>query len=163
MNTVGDIRELKIRGPWTTKSNGELRVLQAFPLEVMQKFLHYEEGRECIFGNSDIRGFRTYTVTGLAKGAIGGGEFHEVRQELVFCLTGRIIWSCEDMTGATKVLGLTPSECGVWMPPGILHAYEVLDNGSSLLVIANTLFDPDNLATHDTYPEAQFRALQVKR
>jgi hypothetical protein len=46
------------------------------------------------------------------------------------------------------------------MIPFILHAYEVLEEGSNLLIVANTLFNPNNSKTHDTYSIKEFRELQ---
>lgn len=161
--SIGDVTTLNIKGPWRTKSNGKLRVLQALVPEMMRKFLHHRKGGRYVFGGFDIRGFRIYFITGLAKGVVGGGEFHKVRQEMVFCLTGKVTWLCEDTTGTKKEFMLSPSSSGVWMPPGILHTYEVEKGKVSLLVLANTLFDPDDPRTHDTYPEAQFRKFQAKK
>ena len=47
------------------------------------------------------------------------------------------------------------------MPPYILHSYMVLEEGSGLLVLANTLFNPEVKETHDTYSMQAFRELQL--
>lgn len=156
---ICQIRILDTRGPWNTKSGGTLMVRACLPLEtVLQEYFRYDanELREI---PGDIRGLRFYTVRNLPFGQIGGKEFHRMREEMVIGLEGRLKWECEDVYGNKEEFTLTP-ETGIWMPPFILHTYEVLENNSGIFVVANTLFVPDNTRTHDTFSLEKFRELQ---
>ena len=159
--TVSDVRILESRGPWNTKSGGTLNVAVALPLaEVQSRYFRYEP-RELERVPLDIRGLRIYTVDNLPKGGIGGNEWHRIREEMVFGIAGSLRWICEDLAGNKKEL-IINGRMGVWMPPFILHTCEVLEEGSGFLVIANTLFVPDDPTTHDTYSLETFRELQEK-
>ena len=68
-------------------------------------------------------------------------------------------WECEDIY-RNKTEFILTQENGIWMPPFILHTYEVLENNSGLFVVANTLFVPDDPRTHDTFSADKFRELQ---
>jgi len=41
-----------------------------------------------------------------------------------------------------------------------LHSYQVLEEGSKLVAIANTLFDHNDPQTHDTFSSSEFQKLQ---
>ena len=158
---VNDVQIIETRGPWNTKSGGKLNVVFAMPLATVQdRYLHYET-TELDRVPSDIRGLRVYTVRDLPNGKIGGIEWHRVREEMVFALEGSVHWMCEDLFGGKRDFVLTTG-VGVWMPPFILHAYEVKEESSGLFVIANTLFVPDDPRTHDTYSMETFRELQTE-
>ena len=135
----------------------------AVPLpEVTERFIAYE-GNELARVPTDIRGLRLYRVSDMPEGAKGGGEYHEIRQELVGVSRGRIAWVCEDLLGGKKVFKLeAKTGTSLWMPPFILHTYTVLESGSELWVFANTLFDLRDEESKDTYPERDFRTLQVE-
>lgn len=156
---VEDIQRIETRGPWDTKSGGRLDVIFAMSLATVQeKYLRYEDA-EIKRVPKDIRGLRVYTVRDLPKGKIGGTEFQRIREEMIFVLEGSVLWTCEDLFGDQKNFVL--NNCvGVWMPPFILHTYEALEEKSGLLVIANTLYDPDDSGTYDTYTTEEFRELQ---
>jgi|SRR3989344_5011965 len=159
VRTVDEIRILAARGPWTTKSGGKLNVTFALPLQTLQdSYLQYEN-EELKRVPGDVRGLRVYTVRDLPLGSIGGTEWHRIREEMIFVLEGSVRWMCEDLLGGTKDFALDPS-VGVWMPPFIRHTYEVLESGSGLFVVANTLFVPEDPATHDTYSPEEFKKLQ---
>ncbi len=158
---VNEIKELKARGPWTTKSDGSLMVNFAFPsAEFQEKFFSYNDA-ELAKLPKDIRGFRMYNVSGLKKGSIGGGEFHRVRQEFVIMIEGETWWTFEDLSAKTRNVLLTPQKA-IWLPPFVLHSYGVLSETATFVVIANTLFDPQDPRTHDTYSRGDFRKLQGK-
>ena len=156
--TIAAVETLVARGPWATKSAAELMVLCAVPRFPLDRFFAYDK-EELERIPEDIRGLRIYTVRGLPRGKIGGTEFHRIRQEIVFGLEGAVRWTVTDLFGRRKELTLTPKS-GVRTPPFILHRYEALEEGSGLLVVANTLFNPEDSRTHDSYPEAEFRKLQ---
>lgn len=159
--TVDKVELLAVRGPWKTKSGGILSVLFAFPPDILKRFFRYDE-EELKQIPEDIRGLRSYTVRNLPKGKIGGKEFHRIREEIVFGLEGSVRWKCEDLFGGMREFTVT-SNNGIWMPPGILHTYHVLRNKSGLLIVANTLFNPENLGTHDTYFLKEFERLKKER
>ncbi len=160
--TVDQIQVIEARGPWTTKSGGQLNVVMAMDFgKVQDQYLHYEDN-ELARVPEDIRGLRIYTVRDLPKGSIGGTEWHRIREEMVFGLEGSVHWECEDVFGEKREFTLS-AVLGVWMPPFILHTYQAREEGSGLLVFANTLFIPNNPRTHDTYSTEAFRELQVQR
>ncbi len=160
---IEEVRVLKSRGPWRTRSQADLSVVLAIDFaDVMDRFLSYQMDELARLPASfDIRGLRMYIVRGIPIGTIGGTEFHRIREEMVFCLNGAVEWMCEDLLGKKKKILLTPHH-GVWMPSFILHTYSAEENGSDLLVLANTLFNPNDSRTHDTYGAEEFRALQKK-
>lgn len=163
VHEVAAVRFLENRGPWRTKSQADLTVVFAMDFaDVMHRFFAYQEVEtKRMPPDFDVRGLRMYMVRGIPAGTIGGTEFHRIREEMVFCLDGAVRWVCEDLSGGKREFLLKPHQ-GVWMPPYILHTYSAKEDGSGLLVLCNTLFDPDDPQTHDTYAEAEFRALQKR-
>ena len=159
ISTVNDIISLPSQGPWATKSNGELSVLFGLNYaELSEKFFHYEES-ELANIPQDIRGLRSYRVDGLRNKSIGANEWHRLRNELVFIIKGSVKWTCEDVLG-NKLDFILESTTGIWVTPFILHTYEALQDDTQIQVIANTLFFPDDPATHDTYSAKDFKKLQ---
>ena len=147
-------------GPWKTKSGGKLSVLFSLPYDkVMQSFLSYDQ-TELKKLPVDICGLRCYKVSGLKKGSVGGLEFHKVRKEPLFALQGSICLELADIYRQTKKITLTKNSVGVYIPPFITHTYKVLEDNTTLVGIANTLFFPDNKETHDTYSEKEFWEIQ---
>lgn len=156
---VATMQAFLTAGPWLTKSNGALRVLLAASIESsFNGFLEHDQ-KELAKIPADIRGFRIYTVRNLPKKAIGGTEFHRCRKEFFFGLDGSINLICDDLYGFTKTFYLN-SVTGVFIPPYIRHSYKVLVENSGFLVIANTLFNPQDTRTHDTYSSEEFESLK---
>ncbi|HRN96998.1 MAG TPA: WxcM-like domain-containing protein [Candidatus Saccharibacteria bacterium] len=156
---VTDIQEIKRKGPWDTKSGGSLNVLFSIGYDSIQgRFLRYERSELEMIG-MDIRGLRSYTVTGLKKGSVGAHEWHRLRNELVFTVRGSVKWTCEDTYGEIVTFSKSTS-FGLWIPPFTLHTYESLEDNSEILVFANTLFLPDDPTTHDTFDATLFQKLQ---
>lgn len=159
--TVKDVQIVEARGPWDTKSGGELTVVLEMALSLMQnRYMHYKPA-ELNRLPTDIRGLRVYVIRNLPKGGIGGNEWHRIREEIVFVLQGSTRWMCEDIFGGQRDFILN-SEIGIWMPSFIIHTYEVQEAGSELLIIANTLF-PEDPTTHDTYSRDIFSSEYVMR
>ena len=157
--TIKDIKLLPNKGPWPTKSNGQLSVLFGMDfIDTQEKFFHYEES-ELSKITSDIRGMRSYSVNGLKNKSIGANEWHRLRNELMFAIKGSAKLICEDAYGNQKEFTLDHS-MGVWVPPFILHTYEALQDDTELLVIANTLFSPNDPTTHDSFSRVDFQLLQ---
>jgi len=159
ISKIEDIRLLPNKGPWSTKSNGQLNVLFGIDFSILnKKFFHYELS-ELSNIEIDIRGLRSYHVNGLCCGSIGANEWHRIRNELVFVVSGSVKWTCEDVCGDISEF-IIDSTTGVWVPPFILHTYETLQDETEILVIANTLFFPDDPTTHDSFVAADFKELQ---
>ena len=158
---IGKVRMLRAQGPWETKSGGRLEVAVAIPWkELGNVFFDYDQ-EELQRLAIDIRGFRIYRISGLARGRIGGNEFHRIRTEMAFCIKGLVLWTCQDLEGSKKELVLCPG-VGILLPPFIMHTYKVLEDASELEVVANTIFVPDDKRTHDTYSADAFRELAGK-
>lgn len=159
---IKDIRTLHTKGPWMTKSNAELSVIFAFPLSQTQKLLDYDrEELAYLPSEFNIKGLRCYSVRGLKNKSVGGTEFHRIRQEILFGLEGAIDFEFEDIFGSKRNVTID-KKTGVYLPPFILHTYESRQDNSGLLVFCNTLFNPEDKRTHDTYSKEVFKALQQK-
>lgn len=158
---VTSVRRLNGRGPWTTKSHGSLSVVFAFPRrQIMREFFTYDPV-ELDHVATDICGLRLYSISNLQPDApMGGGEFHRLRQEFVWVVQGSVEWTCADLLQSKITWTLKPDQPGLWMPPFLMHSYRVLEPNTIMQFCCNTLFDPDDPATHDTYPESEFIALQ---
>lgn len=174
------IEKPEITGPWKTKSGGELRVLFFVPYsnlaaiktdalspvkslfkigpQIASTYFLYEKAQlEKI--QQDIRGYRSYTVRGLKDGSVGAMEFHMLRKELLFVLGGSAEIEVEDVYGGKKTFTINPSK-GLYIPPSILHTYKILEDNTALLVLANTLYVPEDIATHDSFSIEEFRKMQ---
>lgn len=158
VHTVNEIRSIDARGPWTTKSGGELKVLFSLPAASLKDFLDFDNPVFSDF-DQDIRGIRSYVVSGIAKDSVGANEVHLARTELVTALNGRASWVCCDLLGNKKSFILDGTNVLI-VPSGILHTYKALEDDTRLQVIANTLFVPEDPSTHDSYPAEEFYALQ---
>lgn len=159
-STVTAGKPIENFGPFRTKSEAELAVLFAFGMELdWQDLFNYDE-QELARVNEDIRGFRIYEISGLKRGVIGGTEFHQIRKEIVIVAKGSIVIQLEDLSGRQADFTLTRGQ-GVWIPPFIKHTYRVLENDTRLVAIANTLFDPTNSTTFDTYSDEEFERLKT--
>lgn len=156
--TIDSVEVIESHGPWTTKSGGDLTVLFAAGPDKMQDHYFKYDGEDLAQG-PDIRGTRLYTITNLPIRSVGGMEWHKIRREMIFSIAGSVRWTVEDVRGAKKRV-VVRAGTGIWLPPYILHKYETLENKSAMFVFANTLFDPANHETHDTYSHEAFRELQ---
>ncbi len=158
--SVDQLKRLNSRGPWATKSGGKLGVLFGIDFdEIQEVFFKYRE-EELRKIPVDVRGLRSYVVSDLPAGTIGANEWHKLRHELVCAVKGSVRWVCEDVYGSTNEFILEEGKEGIWVQPYILHTYQALSDKASLLVIANTLFIPDNPQTHDTYSAQEYIELQ---
>lgn len=156
--TVAEIKVVESRGPWKSKSGGELDVLFGFNQDEVMAFLDFDNpefSKVMQVSGKDIRGLRAYTVSGIAKDSIGAREWHRARSEFVRVLTGSIIWTCVDLEGNERTFTLD-TKTAVLTPPGILHTYQALEANTKLQVICNTLFIPQDPHTHDTYSQESF-------
>lgn len=156
---VADIRELRMTGPWPSKSGGMLSVPFALSHAWTTDFFDYDRA-ELDRIPIDIRGLRMFMLEDIPRGGVGGGEFHRIRIEVAITVKGSVRWVCEDLYGGRREF-TPPRDCSLYLPPFILHTMEAVEHGSTIVVIANTLYDADDARTHDTYPVAQFRALQA--
>jgi hypothetical protein len=163
--TVHDIRTIETRGPWKSKSGGSLNVLLALPQDEVEQFLDYANPEFDAVQQAtglNIRGLRTYNVSDIPKGSVGGMEWHGIRTEIVSALGGQALWQCVDVDGGETEFVLN-QDVSVLMPAGILHTYVALEDDTRLQVVCNTLFDPEDSRTHDTYSMDLFAAVQKAR
>ncbi|MBI4058815.1 hypothetical protein HY404_01090 [Candidatus Microgenomates bacterium] len=151
-------------GPFITKSEVRLSVLFAYNFAeisaLIKDLFNYEESEVERIGY-DIRGFRSYEVAGLILGTIGALEFHRIRKEIITFNNGRARLILEDLKGDKRDFILERGD-GIWMPQFIFHTYETLEDDTRLTVIANTLLDPSNPATADTYSREVFESIKEK-
>lgn len=155
---IDDVRQLPIAGPWPTKSRGLLSLPVAMSREQALEFLDYdpiELGRIPV----DIRGLRIFYVHDVPAGGVGGRAFHRVRSEISFVVKGKVRWHFEDLGGRKKEIS-PEDRCVVFIPPFILHSMEAEAGETIVATLANTLFFPEDSATHDTYSDEIFRSMQ---
>lgn len=157
-NTVDQINRLETQGHWRTKSDADLSLLFAFDNREYDFVRNYDLA-ELQRIPLEMRGLRCYTVRGIPCGKTGGKEFHRIRTEVLFGLEGTVGLELEDVFGNIKYLELD-SKHGVQIPPFILHTYTAKTDKAGLLVISNTLFNPNYPLTHDTFSLEAFRRLQ---
>ena len=160
---VSDVKVFETKGPWLTKSGGELTVLFSLPYDVLQQYLNFDNDEFVRLKDAgkDIRGLRSYVVSGISKGSVGAQEWHKARAELVRALDGSASWECEDLMGGKQTFTLNNNTV-LMVPPGILHTYKALEDNTRLQVIATTLFDPDDPDTHDSFSLDSFYEAQAK-
>lgn len=157
-SSVEDIRVVPVAGPWRSKSGGMVTVPFVLPhAEMLQFFSHDPAELACI--PADISGLRIFTLDNVPRGGIGGREFHRLRTEVAITTKGRVRWNFEDVYGGEKEV-VPELGCALLIPPFILHRMEGEAPESSVLVLANTLFVPEDRRTHDGYPDELFRRLQ---
>lgn len=149
--SISDVGVFPIKGPWVTKSGGELDVLSALDYNLLKNFFTYDT-KELSASDEDIRGLRIYRVSNLKKGVIGANEWHRIKRELVIVTKGKVQWNLKDKSGNEREIILTQRNNSVLIPPFILHTYTSLDNDSEIVIVTNTLFNPENPSTFDTYP-----------
>lgn len=155
---VADVRVIETKGPWESKSGGHLNVRLAIPHEEFMAITSYDNAAiDAIKAESgfDIRGFRVYTVSDIPLGAEGANEWHRVRTEIVTVNRGSILWTCIDSSGEEREFEIDEN-VAVITPPGILHRYRSLAEGTQIQVMCNTLFFPDSPSTHDTFGPEPF-------
>ena len=158
MPTIKDIQQISTPGSWQTKSGGILELITRIDYDLLGKFLTYDPA-ELNTLPEDIRGLRMYRVKSIPTGSLGANEWHKIRNEIFTVLRGSVRWTCTDLEGNTEAFIVTASQ-SIFTPHHILHTYEALEDETELAVLANTLFNPDNPATHDTYSAELFHKLQ---
>lgn len=156
--TVNDIKVVERHGPWQSKSGGALDVLMALSQEETEAFLDFENPEFAYVqedSGKNIRGLRSYSVRDIPKGSIGGQEWHRARTECLIALSGSALWQCTDLYGNTAEFTID-NRTAILTPPGIMHTYTALEDGTRLQVICNTLFIPDDPRTHDSFDQESF-------
>lgn len=160
--TVNDIKVIERQGPWQSKSGGALDVLMALPQQETEAFLDFDNPEFALIeeeSGKNIRGLRSYSVRDIPKGSVGGQEWHRARTECLIALAGRALWQCVDFNGDTAEF-TADEKTAILTPPGIMHTYTALEDGTRLQVICNTLFIPDDPRTHDSFDLESFRRRQ---
>ena len=69
---------------------------------------------------------------------------------------------CVDFSGKERKF-ILDGKTSVMMPPGILHIYTALEDHTSLQVIANTLFLPNEPLTQDTHSMDSFYEARAQK
>lgn len=153
-NSIGSVQTIETSGPWKSKSGGVLEVALALPQDKLAMFLDFDNPA---FNEApqNIRGLRVYTVSDIPKNSVGGKEWHKARTELISATAGSAALECVDVDGNEETFILDGTST-ILIPPGILHTYQALEDGTRLQVIANTLFIPEDPATHDTFMVESF-------
>ena len=159
--SVAQIGVFPNEGPWKSKSGGELNVLFARHLSFITGLFFEYDADELEKIPRDIRGLRMYRMDNIPKGGIGGNEFHRIRQEIIIPIKGRLVYECADLFGQKRDFDLTP-KTSIWLPPLVMHTYQAQEDNSSIVVIANTLYDAADKETWDTYSLEEFNNLQRK-
>lgn len=163
--TVNEIQVVETKGPWQSKSGGELHVLFGLNQAQTSAFFDFDNpefDRVSKESGLDIRGLRSYTVSGIPKDSIGAQEWHRARTELVRAERGSAMWTCTDLEGNERSFTLD-AKTAVITPPGILHTYQALEDNTKLQVICNTIFIPEDSHTHDTFSKESFYEVQAAR
>ena len=159
--SVAQIGVFPNEGPWKSKSGGELNILFARHLSFITGLFFEYDADELEKIPRDIRGLRMYRMDNIPKGGIGGNEFHRIRQEIIIPIKGRLVYECTDLFGQKRDFDLTP-KTSIWLPPLVMHTYQAQEDNSSIVVIANTLYDAADKETWDTYSLEEFNNLQRK-
>jgi len=160
VRSVNEVQIIEIRGPWASKSGGDLNVLFNLDHAQVTAFLDYDNP-EFDSMPGDMRGLRSYKVENVPKGSIGAKECHIARNEIVFAAKGSFSWKCIDLHGNEKEF-ILDGKTAVITPSGLLHIYEALEDDSTIQVVCNTGFAPEDPATHDSYSIDDFYALQAE-
>ena len=157
MPTISDVSNIITEGPWPSKSGANL-VRRAHLTEPEVVGYFSRDPNELARVSPNILGARFYTVRGIPKAAVGGQEFHRIRQERLFGLEGEIEFNLEDVLGNKQTFVLNETT-GLFIPPFVLHTYVAKTEGAGLWAIANNRYEPTP-DMKDTYSEATFRVLQ---
>lgn len=155
MNTINDVHKLNSKGPWQTKSNANLDVLFGYDMNYISNFFFDYSESEMQQLPKDIRGMRSYIVSKIPINSIGANEWHKIRNELAITIEGVVEWELTDKDGKSITITVEKNE-GIYIPNHILHKYKSLKLDSAILVLANTIFEPDDPQTHDTYTKESF-------
>ena len=162
--TISDIKQLNAQGPWQSKSGGMLNVLFSLTEIETQLFLGYENPEfDKILSTTgiNIKGLRSYTVSNIPKGSVGGKEWHKARSEYLYAPLGSATVHCVDLLGNEETFTVSPQQA-IIIPPSILHTYTALEDDTKLQVICNTLFIPEEPGTHDSFLPEEFYRLAEK-
>lgn len=158
--TIEDVEVLKIEGPWGTKSSGQLYRLYMMDRKELKEFQHLDK-RERNSLSKDIRGQKAYIIKGIPRGQLGGAHFHRARDELLFCLDGKLTYQLDDVHGGQQYYELDQSN-GLYIPPFVAHTYWAIHDNNTLLAISNTLWFPKDQCPdcEDTYDMEAFEELK---
>jgi dTDP-4-dehydrorhamnose 3,5-epimerase-like enzyme len=89
---------------------------------------------------------RAFAVSDVPGGVSRGGHAHREAEQLLVCLTGCV--AVELRAGdRTQEVELKPGTGGLHIGPGVWASQRYVEEGSTLLVLASTPFDP---AGYDT-------------
>lgn len=161
--SVDEVCLLPSDGPFSTKSGGVLSVLWTAPLlsaqgPTLDELFTFDDAELAPFSH-DVRALRLLTIAGLHQGAHGGEEFHRARTTLLFPILGSIDLTVEDVYKNTVTHRLDVKN-GASIPPFIFHRYTALEEGTLLVLLANTRILPNDPQSSDSYGRLVFECLR---
>ena len=145
-------------GPWNTKSGGRLDVLFALDEKILNRMLQVDP-HELSLAPALRLGIRAFHSSGLAAGSVGGEHFHRIKDEIIAFTKGSAEYILEDLYGGKRKLQIGDHARGLYIPPFIMHTYTIIE-AAELIGVSNTLYDPDDPTTHDTFDGVAFQILQ---
>jgi dTDP-4-dehydrorhamnose 3,5-epimerase-like enzyme len=75
---------------------------------------------------------------------------------MAFVTRGALTWKIVANDGTESTIKSSPSTQGVIIYPNTMHTYHVDEDDTEILVVTNTMFDPNDTSTHDTYSDESF-------
>ncbi len=161
--SVDKVYLLPSEGLFSTKSGGVLSVLLTAPLlsaqgSTLDEFFTFDSAELASFSH-DVRALRLLAITGLKQGAHGGEEFHRARTTLLFPIRGSVDLTVEDVYGK-KMAHRLDLKNGASIPPFIFHGYTVVEQDTSLVLLANTRILPNDPQSSDSYGHLVFECLR---
>lgn len=148
------------KGPWSTKSGGQMHVIMAFD-EAILKLLLVTEPEELLYAPKVKLGFRAFHTKGIEAKTEGGKHYHRIKREFICASNGALEFLLEDVYGGKKIIILDQNTRALYIPPFVMHSYKVLKQ-AELIGISNTLYDHEDPETHDTYDRDAFNRLVSK-
>ncbi len=146
------------RGPWPTRSDGLLSVMFALDQDTLTHIMQPDPHELSLVPNLRL-GVRIFHLSNLAPGRIGGQHFHRVKEEIIVLTEGSVEYLLEDVYGGQRVVLMDGLTRGLYIPSFIRHTYTVRDS-AKLLGVSNTLYDPEDKSTYDTFGDETFQMLR---
>jgi dTDP-4-dehydrorhamnose 3,5-epimerase-like enzyme len=83
---------------------------------------------------------RIYWIHGTEPGELRGHHAHRTTQQLMLALSGSFRIVLDDATSKSTYVVDDPAR-GLWLPAGLWREFEILQEGTVVLVLASTRFD----------------------
>jgi len=98
------------------------------------------------FSSLPFRVRRAFAISDVPAGTTRGGHAHREGEQMLACLTGCVAVELR-RSGRSHVVELRPDGGGLHIRPGVWASQHYVEEGSTLLVLASTAYDP---AGYDT-------------